>query len=77
MLTLFVFDEGESRREEDLPAALNGLADDALLWLALRDPNEKEVAAVQESLELGDEQARRLLEQPDEASLVDTGSTCM
>ena len=73
MLTLFVFDERESRREEDLPAALNGLADDALLWLALRDPTEEEVAAVQEALELSDEQAHRLLEQPSRASLVDAG----
>jgi magnesium transporter len=73
MLTLFVFDERESRREEDLPAALTGLADDALLWLALRDPTEEEVAAVQEALELNDEQAQRLREQPSRASLVDAG----
>jgi magnesium/cobalt transport protein CorA len=73
MLALFVFDERESRREENLPAALNGLADDALLWLALRDPTENEVAAAQEALELSDEQARRLLEQPSRASLADAG----
>jgi magnesium transporter len=73
MLTLFVFDEQESRREEDLPAALSGLSDDAMLWIALRDPTEEEVAAVQEALELEDEQAQRLLEQPDEASLEDHG----
>ena len=73
MLTLFVFDERESRREEDLRAALDRLADDALLWLALRDPTEEEVAAVQEALELSDEQAHRLLEQPSRASLVDAG----
>ena len=73
MLTLFVFDERESRREEDLPAALNGLDADALLWIALRDPTEEEVATVQEALELSDEQAHRLLEQPSRASLVDAG----
>jgi magnesium transporter len=73
MLTLFVFDQRESRREEDLPAALKGLADDALLWVALRDPTEEEAAAVQEALELSDEQAHRLLEQPSQASLVDAG----
>ena len=61
MLNLFVFDERESRREEDLPAALDGLADDALLWLALRDPTEEEVEAVQEALELSDEQAQDFL----------------
>jgi hypothetical protein len=62
MLTLFVFDEQESRREEELRASLDRLADDALLWLALRDPVEEEVAAVQEAFELRDEQAQRLLE---------------
>ena len=73
MLALFLFDERESRREEDLHAALDRLADDALLWIALRDPTEEEVAAVQEALELSDEQAHRLLEQPSCASLVDAG----
>ena len=73
MLTIFVFDERESRREDELRASLDRLADDALLWLALRDPSEDEAAAVQEALELTDEQARRLLEQPPHASLVDAG----
>jgi magnesium/cobalt transport protein CorA len=73
MLTLFVFDERESRREEDLRASLDRLADDALLWLALRDPTDEEVAAVQEAFELSDEQAQRLLEHPKRASLVDAG----
>ena len=50
MLTVFVFDERESRREEDLRAALDRLGEKALLWLALRDPTEEEVAAVQEAL---------------------------
>ena len=73
MLNLFVFDERESKREEDLPAALDELADDALLWLALRDPTEEEVAAVQEALEISDELAQHLLEQPNRACLVDAG----
>lgn len=73
MLTLFVFDERESRREEELRASLGRLGEDALLWLALRDPTEEEVAAVQKTFELSDEQARRLLEQPSRASLVDSG----
>jgi magnesium transporter len=71
MLTVFVFDERESTREEELRAALERVADDALIWIALRDPTEEEVAAVQEALELSDEQAHRLLEQPSRASLVD------
>lgn len=73
MRTVFVFDEQESRREEDLPEALEGLDDDAMVWVALRDPTEREVAAVQETLGLTDEQAHRLLEQPSQASLVDAG----
>ena len=73
MLTLFVFDERESRREEDLPEALKGLDDNAMLWVALCDPSEEEVATVREALELSDEQAQRLLEQPSRASLVDAG----
>jgi magnesium transporter len=73
MLTVFVFDERESRREEDVRGSLDRLADDALLWVALRDPTEEEVAAVQETFELSDEQAHRLLEQPGRASLVDAG----
>ena len=52
MLTVFVFDERESRREEDLRPALDGLGEKALLWLALRDPTEEEVALVQEAFEL-------------------------
>ena len=60
-----------------MPAALKGLDDDAMVWIALRDPTEEEVAAVQEALGLSDEQAKRLLEQPNRASLVDQASTCM
>jgi magnesium/cobalt transport protein CorA len=54
-------------------AALDRLEEGALLWLALRDPTEEEVAAVQEALEFSDEQAHRVLEQPSRASLVDAG----
>ena len=73
MLTVFVFDERESRREEDLRASLDRLGENALLWLALRDPTEEEVATVQEVFEFSDEQAHRLLEQPSRASLLDSG----
>ena len=59
MLTVFVFDERESAQVEDWRAALERLADDELLWLALRDPTEEEVAALQEALELGDENAQQ------------------
>jgi magnesium transporter len=73
MLTAFRFDERESEQVADWPAALEGLADDQLLWLALRDPTEDEVAALQEPLELDEESSQRLLEQPSRASLVDAG----
>jgi magnesium transporter len=73
MLTVFVFDERESRREEGLPHAIKGLDDEAMLWVALRDPTEEEAAAVQEALEFSDEQAQRLFEPPSQASLVDAG----
>ena len=40
-VTAFVFDERESEQVEDWRAALEGLADDQLLWLALRDVTER------------------------------------
>jgi magnesium transporter len=74
VLTTFVFDKQESRREvDDLRASLDRLADDALLWIALRDPTEEELATVQEVFELSDKQADRLSEQPRRASLLDSG----
>jgi magnesium transporter len=73
VLTVFLFDERESEQVEDWRAALEGLADDQLLWLALRDPTEDEVAALQEALEFADENSQRLLEQPSRASLADAG----
>ena len=73
MLTVFVFDERESRREEDLRASLDRLGENALLWLALRDPTDEEVATVQEVFEFSDEQAHRLREPPNRASLLDSG----
>ena len=73
MLTVFVFDKRKSRREEDLPGVLKGLDDDAMVWVALRDPTEDEVAAVQEALSLTDAQVQALLDPPEQASLVETG----
>ena len=58
---VFVFDERESRRAEDLRPALDQLREKVLLWPALRDPTEEEVAAVQEVFEFSDEQEHRLL----------------
>jgi hypothetical protein len=55
VLTVFLFDERESERVEDWRAALKSLANDQSLWLARRDPTEDEVAALQQALELSDE----------------------
>ena len=73
MLTAFLFDERESERVEDWRAGREQLAGDELLWLALSDPTEEEVAALEEALELGGEIARRLLVPPSRASLADAG----
>ena len=73
MLTVFLFDERESKRVEDWRAALEQLADDQLLWLALRGPTEKDVAALKETLELDDEEAHGLLEQPSRACVAGAG----
>jgi Mg2+ and Co2+ transporter CorA len=73
MLTAFLFDERQSERVEDWRATLERLTERELLWLALRDPTEEEVAALQEALQLDDENAHRLLEQPSRASLADGG----
>ena len=73
MLTVFLFDERESKRVEDWRAALEQLADDQLLWLALRGPTEKDVAALKETLELDDEEAHGLLEQPSRACVTGAG----
>jgi magnesium transporter len=73
MLTAFLFDERTSEQVEDWRAALERLSDDELLWLAMQDPTEEEVAALQDALGLGDENAHRLLEQPSRASLADAG----
>jgi magnesium transporter len=73
VLAVFLFDERESEQVEDWRAALERLADGQLLWLALRDPTEEDVAALQQALELGVENAHRLLEQPSRASLADAG----
>lgn len=73
MLTAFRFDERESELVEDWGAALKSLADDQLLWLALRDPDDDDVTALQEALKLDDENAQRLLDQPSRASVADAG----
>ena len=57
MLTAFVFDVDQSKQVEDWASALERLDEGQLLWLALHDPSEEEVAGLQETLELGDRNA--------------------
>jgi magnesium transporter len=71
VLTVFLFDERESRKADDLQAARGGLEENALLWVALRDPTAEEVGAVQDAFELTDKQAQRLLEPSSRATLLD------
>lgn len=71
MLTAFVFDGDKSEQAEDWGAALERLDSGRLLWVAAREPTEEEVAALQETLELGDEIAQRLREHPRNASVFD------
>jgi Mg2+ and Co2+ transporter CorA len=73
MLTAFVFDAQQSEQVEDWRAALERLDHGQLLWIAMHEPTEEEVAALQETLELGDKNANRLREPPRGASVADEG----
>jgi hypothetical protein len=72
MLTAFVFDVEQSKQVEDWAPALERLDQGQLLWLAMHDPTEEEVAGLQETLELGDN-LRRLRDHPRSASVADEG----
>ena len=73
VLTGFVFDEQKSEQVEDWGAALERLDHGQLLWLAMHEPTEEEVAALKERLELDDTNAQRLREPPRSASVADEG----
>jgi magnesium transporter len=73
MLTAFVFDAEQSDQVEDWGAALQRLDGGQLLWLAVHDPTDEEVAALRETLDLGDEIAHLLREYPTSASVADKG----
>ena len=73
MLTGFVFDEQQSEQVEDWRAAIERLNRGQLLWLALHDPTEEELAALGETLDLGEALAHRLGERPRSASVADEG----
>jgi len=73
MLTAFVFDAQQSEQVEDWAAALERLDHGQLLWIAMHEPTEEEVVALQEMLALGDRNAGRLREPPRSASVADEG----
>ena len=73
VLTGFVFDEQQSEQVEDWSAAIERLDGGQLLWLALHDPTEEELAALGETLDLGEALAQRLGEHPRGASVADEG----
>jgi magnesium transporter len=73
MLKAFVFGEQESEQVEDWGAALGRLDHGQLLWLAVHDPTDEEVAALRETLGLGDRIAHLLREYPRSASVADEG----
>jgi magnesium transporter len=73
MVKGFLFTGDGSERVEDWQAALHKIGRRDLLWIALRDPTEQEESEVCRELELGPREARRLLEAPARASVVDDG----
>lgn len=73
MLSAFVFDEEQSERVEDWTAARGRLDSGQLLWVALRDPSEDEVAELVAAFELEEKHARRLVESSERASVADDG----
>ena len=73
MLNAYRFDAQQSERVEDWQAACRQADGKKLVWVALRDPSEEEVAEVAEALELGDEIVPLLREPPERASVADDG----
>ena len=73
MLTAYRFDAQQSERVDDWEAACKEVDAQNLVWLALRDPSDEEIAEVRGALDLNDELAPRLREPPDRASVADDG----
>jgi magnesium transporter len=69
VLTAFVFDEEHAERVEDLPAVLDDLDGDRLLWIALRDPDQRDVDEIRKLLDLSEASARRLVDPPNRACI--------
>ena len=73
MLSAYRFDGQQSERLEDWEAACKHVDAENLVWLALRDPSDEEIAEVRGALDLSDELAPRLRQQPERASVADDG----
>jgi len=73
MLSAYRFDGQQSERLEDWEAACKDADGQKLVWVALHDPSEEEVAAVTAALDLGDELVPLLREPPQRASVADDG----
>ena len=73
MLNAYRFDAQQSERLEDWQSACKRVDSDKLVWLALRDPSDEEVAQVVGALELGDELVPLLREPPEHAEVADDG----
>ena len=74
MLRAYRFDAKQSEQVEDWEAAADDLHSGELLWLALRDPSDEEVAKIVEVLELDDKLTPLLREPPERASVTDEGN---
>ena len=71
-----MFDEQQSEQVEDWRAAIERLDSGQLLWLALHDPTEEEVAALRETLDLGEALAHRLASTREAPQLPMKASAC-
>jgi magnesium transporter len=73
VLNAYRFDAQRSEQVEDWQAACKQADGKKLVWVALRDPSDEEVAELVDALDLDDELVHLLREPPDRASVVDDG----
>src|SRR4026207_646942 len=73
MVRAYRFDAQHSERLENWEAACEQADSKKLVWVALSDPSDEEVARITGALELGDEIVPLLREPPDRASVADDG----
>jgi magnesium transporter len=73
VLNAYRFDAQQSERLEDWESGCKQVDSEKLVWLALRDPSDEEVAQVTGALGLGDELVPFLREPPERAAVDDDG----